>query len=177
MNIGSICTRRMVAVDSGSSLVQAASLMREHHVGALIVTSRAPEGACVTGIVTDRDLVVDVLARGLDGNGIKVGELASDKLASLSQDADVPAAIAVMEARGVRRALVTDSDGRVVGILSLDDLISACAKELAGLASIVRSGIQREVTETTHVAQTSKPLPLRVPAMGTAGWTTALVPH
>jgi CBS domain-containing protein len=103
--------------------------------------------------------------------------VASDKPASVPEDADIPAAIAVMEARGVRRALVTDSDKRVVGILSLDDLMDACAKELAGLAKVIRSGIQREVAETIHVTPSPKPLPLRIPAMGTAGWSSPLVPH
>lgn len=177
MNIGSICTRRLVAVDSASTLVQAAGLMRDQHVGALIVTSQTPEGACVTGIVTDRDLVVDVLARGLNANGIQVGELASDELASVPEEADVSAAIAVMESHGVRRALVIDSAKHVTGIVSLDDLMDECAKELAGLARVIRSGLQREVAETNTAPPAPKPLPLRFPVTGTAGWSSVPAPH
>jgi len=170
MNIGSICTRRMVAVDSHSTLVQAASLMREQHVGALIVTEQTPAGPSVSGVVTDRDITIDVIARGLDPASLKIGELASEKLVSVSEDADIAGAIAVMDANGVRRVVVTDAERRVTGILSLDDLMDACAKELAGLAKVIRSGIQREVAETKDVPPV-KPLPLRIPAMGTAGWT------
>ncbi|VTU21661.1 CBS domain-containing protein [Variovorax sp. RA8] len=171
MNIGSICTRRMIAVDSSSTLAQAAGLMREHHVGALIVTSQTAAGPCVTGVVTDRDLVIDVLARGLETAGIKIGELASDKIASVPEETDIAGAMAVMEANGVRRVLVTDSEKRVTGIVSLDDLMDACAKELAGLAAVIRSGIEREVAESRSDPQPPKPMPLRVPAVGTAGWT------
>lgn len=171
MNIGSICTRHMIAVDSSSTLAQAAGLMREHHVGALIVTSQTAAGPCVTGIVTDRDLVVDVLARGLETAGIKIGDLASDKIASVPEEADVAAALAVMEAHGVRRLLVADGEKRVTGIVSLDDLMGACAKELAGLAAVIRSGIEREVAESRGAPQPPKLMPLRVPAVGTAGWT------
>lgn len=171
MNIGSICTRRMIAVDSTGTLVQAAALMREHHVGALIVTSQTAQGPCVTGVVTDRDLVIDVLARGLDARAIKVGELANEKLASVAEEADIAAAMAAMEAHGVRRLLVTDGDKRVTGIVSLDDLMDEYAKELAGLARVIRSGIQREVADTTAAPQ-PRPMPLRIPAMGTAGWNS-----
>ncbi|VTU36323.1 Hypoxic response protein 1 [Variovorax sp. PBS-H4] len=171
MNIGSICTRRMIAVDSNSTLAQAAGLMREHHVGALIVTSQTAAGPCVTGVVTDRDLVIDVLARGLETAGIKIGDLASDKIASVPEEIDIVGATAAMEAHGVRRMLVTDGEKRVTGIVSLDDLMDACAKELAGLAAVIRSGIEREVAESRGDPQPPKPMPLRVPAVGTAGWT------
>ena len=53
-----------------------------------------------------------------------------------------------MEAHGVRRVLVTDGENRVTGIVSLDDLLDACAKELTGLATVIRSGIEREVAES-----------------------------
>jgi len=173
MNIGSICTRRMISVDSTSTLAQAASLMREHHVGALIVTSETAAGPCVTGIVTDRDMAIDVIARGLNPVGMKVADLASVKLVSVPEDADIASTMAVMEGRGVRRVLVTDGDNHVTGVASLDDLMDACAKELAGLAKVIRSGIQREAAEAAGMPA-PKPLPLRIPAMGTAGWNTVL---
>jgi signal-transduction protein with cAMP-binding, CBS, and nucleotidyltransferase domain len=175
MNIGSICTRRMIAVDSASTLAQAAGLMREHHVGALIVTSQTAAGPCVSGIVTDRDLVIDVLARGLEPAGIKIGDLASDKIASVPEEADMAGAMGVMTAQGVRRLLVTDAEKRVTGIVSLDDLMDACAKELTALAAVIRSGIEREVAESKGSAQAPKPMPLRVPAVGTAGWGSGQV--
>jgi len=73
MNIASICQRRIVTIDSSRSLAEAAALMRDRHVGALVVTAGTPEGQRVVGIATDRDLVIHVLANGLDASVVEVG--------------------------------------------------------------------------------------------------------
>ena len=173
MSIGSICRRRVVSVDASSGLVEAARLMREHHVGSLVVTQQTSEGPRVNGIVTDRDLVIDVLARGLDGSGVAIGELASQRIASVSEDDDVSDALVVMQESGVRRLLVTDGEQRLIGIVSLDDLMDACAAQMDGLARVIRSGIEREVAQTSAAPQ-APPLLLRIPATGTAGWGQAM---
>jgi CBS-domain-containing membrane protein len=168
MNIGSICSRRIVVIDAARPLVEAARLMREHHVGALVVTRQTSEGVHVKGVVTDRDLVIDVLARGLDAAGVEVGALASEKLVSVAESAAIDQAIEAMHGGGVRRLLVTDAEDRLVGIVSLDDLIGACAGQLSGLARIVEREIAREAAEPP--APPSPRPSLRVPRMGTAGW-------
>lgn len=173
MDISSICTRRMVTVDGGSTLHHAAITMREQHVGALIVTQQTGADGCVVGIVTDRDLVIDVLARGVNPANIKVGDLANEPHASVREDADLTSGMAVMEQYGVRRALVTDAQDRVIGILSLDDMMDACAQELAGLSRVIRSGLQREASEN-DATEPGSPLPLRIPSIGTVGWNTVL---
>lgn len=168
MKIGSLCTRRVVTIDEDGTLAQAARLMREHHVGALVVTARSAQGLRIGGLVTDRDLVVEVLARGLDPASARIGELASTEIASVAEDDDLTQAIATMQGSGVRRLLVTDADQRLSGIVSLDDLVQACAGQIAGLADVVRAGLAREADEMGP----TPPLPpgLRVPAVGTAGW-------
>ena len=169
MNIGTLCTRRIVTINTASSLAQAATLMREFHVGALVVITQAADGEAVSGIVTDRDLVLDVLARGLDVTGVCVGDVARERIASVSEDDDLEAAIAVMQERGVRRLLVTDANQHLSGIVSLDDLIVASAGTAGGLAQVIRRGIEREVAQTGTPAPPA-PIGLRVPAVGTAGW-------
>lgn len=82
MDIGALCQRQIVTVDAGGPLVDAARLMREQLVGALIVTSAAVDGPSVIGIVTDRDLLIDALARCLDTQGGAIGGLASPGVAS-----------------------------------------------------------------------------------------------
>jgi CBS domain-containing protein len=74
-----------------------------------------------------------------------------------------------MQAAGVRRLLVHDADGHLVGLVSFDDLLPACIAPLSGLAEVIRKGLEREVAERGAIAQPVRPL-LRVPAMGTVGW-------
>ena len=167
MNIGSICRRRIVTIDSKATLAQAAAQMRDRHVGALVVTAASPEGLRVTGVVTDRDLVIHVLAQSVDGSEFAIADLANRRIASVSEKDDTSLALDVMREFGVRRLLVTDAEGRLTGIVSLDDMLDACAEMFSGLAAVMHSGISRE----TAAARPMPPAPaLRIPAMGTAGW-------
>lgn len=163
MNIGSLCSHRIVTVDSACSLTQAAGLMHERHVGALLVTTPADVGQHVAGVVTDRDLVIHVLAKGLDGADIDVGDIANHHIASVSENDDLSHALTVMQDHGVRRLLVTDNEHQVIGILSLEDLAAACASDMTRLAKVIRNGIDREAVDGPPVIP---PLPpLRVPDM------------
>jgi len=173
MNVGSVCTRRIVSIKKSGTLAQAASLMREQHVGALVVTADTPDGLQVSGIVTDRDLVLDVLARGLDCATVRIGELVSSEVISVGEDDDIGSAIAAMQETGVRRVLVTGGAGKLVGVVSLDDLIAVFAGQMDGLARVIRSGMERERTEVA-AAPPPPPLHVRIPAMGTAGWGKVL---
>jgi CBS domain-containing protein len=172
MNIGSICKRHLVTIDAGASLQQAASLMREHHVGALVIIDSSNDGSGprVVGIVTDRDLAIEVLARGGDASQAQAGMLAQGRLVSVPEEAGLDEAVALMQAHGVRRLLVNDAKGLLVGLLSFDDLLPACVAPLAGLADAMRKGLEREAAERGAIAAPARPR-LRVPAMGTAGWS------
>lgn len=170
MNIASICRCPIVTIDSAGTLNEAAILMREQHVGALVVTRQAADGLYVSGVVTDRDLVINVLACELDGNGVEIGDLASSPIVSVSEDADLNDAIVAMQDSGVRRLLVTNDEEQLTGIVSFDDLMAACAREVSGLAQVIRSGIEREIDATVVASPSTPPQVLRVPSMGTAGW-------
>ena len=172
MNIGSICSRRIVTIDSKATLAQAAAQMRDRHVGALVVTTASPEGPRVAGVVTDRDLVVHVLAQGVEGGGFAIADLANRRIASVSEKDDTSLALDVMREFGVRRLLVTGDEQQLVGIVSLDDLAAACASDMDRLARVIRSGLEREAASTAP-ATPSVPV-LRIPAMGTAGWGTVI---
>ncbi|WP_372528169.1 CBS domain-containing protein [Piscinibacter sp.] len=173
MKIGSICTPHVISIDASGSLKQAATLMREHHVGALVVTTEGQEGLRVSGIVTDRDLVIDVLARGLNADDVKIGALAQTRVVLVSENADLAEAITAMKESGVRRLLVRNDDDSLSGIVSLDDLMDACAFEIAGLAMVIRSGIEREAGKSAASAPAAARL--RIPAMGTAAWTSVVL--
>jgi CBS domain-containing protein len=147
MNIADICTQDIVMADQQASLQEAATLMREQHVGTLLVVDNSDGGAQAVGIVTDRDFVIEAMARGLDAAQTPVGQLAEGKLAVVPTSASVDDAIAAMKERGVRRLLVANEAGELYGIVSLDDLLDALAHEMSELAHAVRGGLEREAAE------------------------------
>jgi CBS domain-containing protein len=144
MNIGDICTREVVMADRGSSLQQAAALMREHHVGSVLVVAGSPGATQAVGILTDRDMVVDAVARGLDVAQTEIGRLTDGKLACVPATTSIDDAVATMKEQGVRRLLVASDSGELYGIVSLDDLLGALAHEVSDLAYAMRRGIERE---------------------------------
>ena len=146
MNIASICQRPVITIESDASVREAASSMRDNHVGALVVID-AVEPSRVTGVVTDRDLALEVLAGDVAADGISIGQLVNGTLVSVPGSGSLQDAVIAMEEGGVRRLLVTDGGGRVIGVLSSDDVLDAVAAELGGLARALRSGIARENSE------------------------------
>ena len=165
MNLGDICTREVILADRAATLQQAANLMREHHVGMLVIAGNSDAGLQVLGLVTDRDIVVEAVARGLDTTQTEVGRLASEKLAALPASAAIDEAITAMKARGVRRLLVSGESGQLHGVVSMDDLLGALGHEMAELAHAVRKGVERETAERAPLpSPPPPPRPLHIPA-------------
>jgi CBS domain-containing protein len=163
MKIADICTRELVMADKDASLQQAATLMRQHHVGTLVVVGNAAEGMQVLGIVTDRDVVIEAVARGLDVKQTSIARLAENKLAVIPESATAEEAVDAMKKRGVRRLLVANEAGQLSGIVSLDDLLDEVAHNVAELARIGRAGIEREAAERIPLPA-EQPRTVRIPA-------------
>jgi len=108
-----------IKLPSYAPVMEAAKQMSSAGIGAVIVED---DGASVTGIVTDRDIAVRVVAQGLDPSRTKLGEVCSRDLVTISPEDEIDTAIACMRDRAIRRLLVVDSDSRTVGVLSLGDL-------------------------------------------------------
>ena len=151
MKIGSLCQREFVSIHAHALLRNAAALMREQHVGARVVIDSA-EPPHVLGVVTDRDLAIDVLVRDLNVATTRIGEIASNSLVAVATTASVHEAVSAMEEGGVRRLLVTEEDGSVIGFVSADYLIGAIASELGSLASALRNVIARESAERAAIS-------------------------
>ena len=166
MNLASLCTREVVGIRADASLREAATLMCEEHVGALVVVT-SDEPPQVVGLVTDRDLALDALGRAQPATELQVGHLVRGRPIGVPASAGLREAAASMEKGGVRRLLVIDDDGGVIGIVSADDLLQAMAEDLARLANSLRAGIAREASERRAFAGPAQPRP-RYPAFGTA---------
>lgn len=163
MKIADVCTRELVTADKNATLQQAATLMRDHHVGTLVVVANDAEGLHAVGIVTDRDVVVEAVARGLDVARTSLERLAEGKLAVIAGSAEVGEAIDAMKTRGVRRLLVAGDAGQLCGIVSLDDLLDAVAHQMSQLARVARAGMEREASERAPLP-TGQPRAVRIPA-------------
>lgn len=147
MNIAGLCQRVIVTIGAQASMHEAAVMMRDEHVGSLVVTD-SENASRVVGVLTDRDLAIEFLAREAGSEeDIRVGELASGALVAVAGTASILEAVAAMDDCGVRRLLVTGEDGRVMGIVSAEDLLDTIAAELDGLARALRSGIDRETAD------------------------------
>ncbi len=144
MAVGEICSREVVFVRRGESVRDAAQLMREHHVGAVVVVDEREGSRMPAGVVTDRDIAVAVVAKGLDADGVQVEDLMSGELVTAQDTEGIAECIARMRGRGVRRMPVVDARGALVGIVTADDLLDLLAEELAGLARTVVNEQRRE---------------------------------
>jgi signal-transduction protein with cAMP-binding, CBS, and nucleotidyltransferase domain len=144
--IGEICNRDVVTVDRKASVYEAARLMRDHHVGSLIVvdpTSANP--ARPLGIVTDRDLVIEIMAKEAPEEALLTGDLMGPELLTGRETDGVWETILRMRAMGVRRMPVVTAEGSLAGILSMDDLLQFLAGELTDLVRLIRREHKREV--------------------------------
>jgi CBS domain-containing protein len=144
MSVGQICNRDTVIVHKEESIVDAAKLMREFHVGSVIVVEDAEGGVKPVGILTDRDLVVEILAAELDPNAVSVADIMSFELVTAHEADGLWDTLQRMRAKGVRRMPVVNAEGLLTGILSSDDLLELLAEEFGQLVKIIGKERQRE---------------------------------
>jgi CBS domain-containing protein len=115
--VGDVMTRDPVTVSSDSTVVEVARLMRDRDIGPVVVV----DGDQVTGIVTDRDIVVRAVADGRDPGSVRVADICTGNVEAVSPSDSIEDAVRRMEQRNVRRLPVVE-DGRPVGIVSMGDL-------------------------------------------------------
>jgi CBS domain-containing protein len=114
-----------------------ASLMREHNVGAVVLTRSPLDRPVAVGVITDRDIVQAQLDHTADLSALSAEQIMSRYPLEISEQSDVDEAIQRLRAHGVRRAPVITADGSLVGMVSVDDLIASLAEELVGLACVL----------------------------------------
>jgi len=136
MCIGKFCNRNVICATRDTTIAEAAALMRKSHVGDAIIVDESAGGRRPVGIVTDRDIVIEVVAAGLDPAQVTLAELALRPLVTLGDGATHGEAIRAMAAQGVRRLPVVDDDGNLFGIVTLDDLLRQLALPLAELSEL-----------------------------------------
>jgi CBS domain-containing protein len=134
-NVGTVCTREVVVAQESESVLELARLMRHHHVGDVVIVQRRGEKSYPSGIVTDRDIVIDALVSSPDNiQQLLASDLIGRPIITVREQQTLDDALEVMRENGVRRAPVVDDDGALVGILAADDLVELFADRLSKLA-------------------------------------------
>lgn len=137
MSIGEFCNREVIVVEPSCTVLEAARLMRQHHVGSLVIVASDAGVNRPVGVVTDRDLVVEVMAAGLDPGAVLIGEVVSEALCSVRESEGVFETMRLMRDQGVRRLPVVDDRGGLQGIFSIDDLIALLAEEMNEVSRLI----------------------------------------
>jgi CBS domain-containing protein len=139
-----ICTPDVVCCGRDTSALDAARLMRNKHVGDLVVVNESEGVRTPIGVVTDRDLVIEIMAKGVDPSAVNVAELVRTPVVIADEGEDSEPVIERMRAHGVRRIPVVDHRSSVVGIVTLDDLLKCVVDEAGKLVGIMTKGRDRE---------------------------------
>jgi CBS domain-containing protein len=144
MGLSEICNRSVVVTPRDTSVEAAARLMREHHVGSLVVVDETARGRKPVGILTDRDIAIEVVAAGVAPASVTVGETMAPDLVTARESDEPWETIRLMRQKGIRRVPVVDAQGLLVGIVTVDDLLEIIAEEIDGLVKVIAAEQSRE---------------------------------
>jgi CBS domain-containing protein len=144
LTTGEICTRSVTIAFRKTTLIEGARLMRENHVGCLVVVEETGEQRIVAGVLTDRDIVTAVVAPGLDLDNFCVEDVMTTDLVTAREDDSLIDLMRAMRLKGVRRVPVVGGQGELVGVVTLDDVLDIMAQELGLLVGAIDSEGKRE---------------------------------
>jgi CBS domain-containing protein len=137
--LGKICIKPVVTASAQMTVEEAARAMRSKNVGALVVINAGRP----IGMLTDRDVAVEVVAKGMDPDTTRVGEVMHKKPITIHQDLGILDAAKVFAKTGVRRLPVVTKGGTLVGVIAVDDLIMLLGNEMGHLAGGLSAGLRR----------------------------------
>lgn len=147
MKVGEYCNRNVVMMNGDDSVKTAAELMRKHHVGDIVLVSRR-DGRCFPiGIVTDRDLVLEVMATGLDAKSITVIDIITQPVLLAHEHDSLYESLELMRDKGIRRLPVVDEDNALVGMITLDDITEILTEMLHHSVGIVEHQQKHELKQ------------------------------
>lgn len=137
MKAGEFCNREVVVIDKDASVADAAALMRDHHVGSVVVVDDSAGVREPVGILTDRDIVIEFVAKDVDPSEIMIGDAIAYELVTVDENAGLFETIEQMHRNGVRRMPVVDTAGALVGIFACDDALDLVTEQLGNLVALV----------------------------------------
>lgn len=144
LTAGEICKRKITVGYKQTSVVAAAQLMREDHVGSLVVVDEENGSRQVRGIITDRDIVMSVVATGLHPEPLCLEDIMSDRLVTAHEADSLLDVMRAMREHGVRRVPVVGVQDELVGLLTLDDALKILSQEMNLLVGSIGVSVHNE---------------------------------
>lgn len=145
MTAGEYCNRDVVVIEKSESVREAVKLMRSNHVGDVVVIEKRDQSVIPLGILTDRDVVVELVAEDVDLDAVNVGDVMSDQLVTVDNGTKLLDAIKLMRIKGVRRLPVVNAEGELQGILTVDDLLELIVEQLSDIVGLVVNEMTEEI--------------------------------
>ena len=139
MSLKALMSEDVTYLPSTASVLDAAQFMTNMNVGSVIVTD---DKDSPTGLITDRDIVAKVLALEKDSKTTKIGEIMVSPVVTISEDKGIFDATQVMSTHGIRRLPVTDANGTLTGVISLDDVLILLGNEMQNVAVILKKELR-----------------------------------
>lgn len=149
-SLSELATREVVTVEPETSVFDAARIMRQGNVGTVVIVEKKAGRQLPLGILTDRDIVYEVVALDLEASDLTVGDIMSLDLVTIDSDADLLSALELMGRQGIRRVPLVDADGGLCGIFSMDDALEQVTNELENMLVLIRR--QRKPGHSTRAA-------------------------
>lgn len=157
MRVGECCNRSVVVCDRRATVHDAARMMRQFNNGTIVVVDRAGGAKRPLGIVTDRDLVFEVLARRGDPEQTCLEQLLTNDLPTAQSDDGFWETLERMRTRGFRRIAVVDRQGDLEGLLAIDDVLDLLSDAQRRVIQLARPDNVAERSYLTGVARTLVP--------------------
>ncbi|MBL4865154.1 MAG: CBS domain-containing protein [Pseudomonadales bacterium] len=144
MNIGSYCNREVITSSADATVREVAQLMRQHHVGIIVIVQPTEDGNRPIGIVTDRDLVVELVAQDVPLESVTVTDLMMTDLITAEETDDLMGTISLMKRKGIRRIPVVSRENDLVGILAVDDVLELISEQMVNIVKLISREVEEE---------------------------------
>lgn len=130
MSIAQYCTKEVSLLTQDSSILEAAQMMRKNHVGEVIIVEHQKGKTIPVGIITDRDLVIEVIAMEVNIDQINLGSIMSIELITVLDGSDLDKALQIMQLHGVRRAPLVDDNGALLGLIDIESILRVLSQDM-----------------------------------------------
>jgi len=144
MIVADYCRRDVVILEEDKTPLDAAIAMRECHTGDVVVVAKQSENLVPVGLISDRDITIEVVAENIDPQEVTVRDLVIGPLVTIEENADLSQCIKLMKQKALRRLPVVNSDQVLVGIISVDDVIEVLSSHINDFALLFNTPPKRE---------------------------------